>query len=323
MNIVDRDVSGAIALINDKEALYAKYSPVFLFTTENQKELNNVLHYSEKKVLMPASSGDQYLGATFYGAEKVDLFDINRLTKYMTCLKISAIRRLSYEEFFTLFLPKIDGKPNRYFLHRNIIQKLFADLPPEAAEFWDKITRLAQIYGMDGIVRKASPINIRGVVKRGMPFYSDSSLYYELQEKLRSSASAFPRFFEADVQMLGDVITDEYDIVYLSNIISCIASMDLDKCSSIREAAILKNDRECKALRKIGPHLSKVLKDDGVALMSYAGNCRKSMMTDHLFTNPYFESRTMPCKVPAVYSPNGGAETDLALIYRPKNGRFY
>lgn len=108
MKQIQVDIKNALDLIHGKVLEpyeFKKYSSPFLFANENQEGINEIVDYKDKDVCTIAASGDQYLGASYYGAKRVDIFDINRLTYFITCLKIAAVRILDYKEFIDFFMP--------------------------------------------------------------------------------------------------------------------------------------------------------------------------------------------------------------------------
>ena len=129
---IKKDIEGARDLIMHPpdRLFFDTYSNSFLFGTENQEEINKVFPYKDKKILTPASSGDSYLGAVYYEAHDVDLFDINRLTKPITYLKIASILTLSYEEFLHFFIPT-------YQENNFLTSSQFKDRSTITSSFWD------------------------------------------------------------------------------------------------------------------------------------------------------------------------------------------
>lgn len=72
---------------NDEQAcIYKKNSRIPIKGTENFKELYKKISYFNNS-LMVTGSGNQILEAIFFGAYKIQAFDINRLAKYGCALK--------------------------------------------------------------------------------------------------------------------------------------------------------------------------------------------------------------------------------------------
>lgn len=74
MEIVKQDIEAAKRLMiygKEHNGVFEKYDTSFLFGTENQEGINNIINYQGKDVFTIASSGEQYLGAKYYGAKKL------------------------------------------------------------------------------------------------------------------------------------------------------------------------------------------------------------------------------------------------------------
>lgn len=124
MKNLKNDIDKSIDMIKNNISYGNKdYSPIILFSNENGKAKNNIFNYEGKKVLCPTASGDQYLTAKFYNAKEIITYDINKLTKYITDLKIASIKALDYEEFLLFMIPNLLGRPNEYFLSEKLLKK--------------------------------------------------------------------------------------------------------------------------------------------------------------------------------------------------------
>ena len=94
-----------------------KYTPMYVYGTEQISNYYSKLDLKDKTVLTIAGSGDQAINALYFGAKEVTCFDINLLTGYFINLKITALKYLTYKEFLTYF-----GSPNKV---GNLDYKLF------------------------------------------------------------------------------------------------------------------------------------------------------------------------------------------------------
>lgn len=298
---------------------FKKYSSFFLFGTENQEGINKILDYKDKQVLTVASSGDQYLGAIYYNAKNVDIFDINKLTYYLTYLKIVSIICLSYEEFLNFFVPVHSETIVSSFWDLRTLKKLLPYLPSDVAYFWDSIMFEIKNNNID-FITPSYISNHLNIVKSGMPFYAIKEEYYKLQSKLKNRE--FPKFIEADLLELWQVLDNQYDIIYLSNIIECLV---YEKCKKYYRAGInrsVENRVEKEYLKKVVSGIVNKLNNNGIMMMSYRSNSNLKFSTDHLYNNDYFDVTSVFAKVVS-YDETGFEEpdTDLVLTYKPSENK--
>lgn len=341
-NSVKEDINGAIELIHGKLVQnFGKYSIPFLFGTENQEGINEIISYKDKDVVTPASSGDQYLGAVYYDAKKVDLFDINRLTYFITCLKIAAIIVLDYREFKMFFLPQDSyGRYNQAFWRLNILKRLLPVMPNFVGMFWTAvITETFKVGNWGYFVLPLHENYSQKNIMSGMPFYQSEEEYYKLQAKLRRRN--FPNFIECDISDLKSSLSSTYDIVYLSNIIFGLcadrskANLNDDLFSKLRFLdpsdfrnadtmmyklkLLVQNDIEKEIIRNILNGVLSHTSETGTILLDYRPNTGMDRK-DWLYVNPYFDVNAVASKFDPNYN-NGKIEyTDLVLTYKPKKG---
>lgn len=313
-----KDIKAAKELIkrrNKDPYSYIKYSSSFLFGTENQAGIDTVMPYKDKDIATVASSGDQYLGAVYFGGKTVDIFDINRMTYFVTCLKIAAVYILDYKEFLDFFMP-YDSKGNlkKSFFDLNVLKRLLPIMPIKVGLFWDRIMFDIKKFGLGDLF----PINNSKYnyehIKRGMPFYQSEEEYFKLQRLLRKRA--FPKFYEADVRDLGKVLTSNYDIVYLSNIIECLVCTELYKL--YYPSPSIEEDFEHEFTREILNSLKSLLRDDTTIMLDYRPNRSLDQSCDWLFNNPSFVVHEISSKYPPNPSLGQSEYTDLVLTYKPK-----
>lgn len=324
MQEVNKDIENAIKLIKEpysSHGIYSSYCTSFLFGTENQEGINSIIDYANKDVVTVASSGDQYLGAVYYGANVVDLYDINRLTRYISFLKIAAIKKLSYNEFIDFFLPiGNDGQLKKSFWNLRTLKRLLQLLPNDVGFFWEHIMYEFQKNGYGSFIIPTSYCNKPEMVINGMPFYAQEEEYYKLQDILRKRE--YPEFKEADILDLGSAFTSKYDIVYLSNIIENLVACEV---RSYPFAGYGTEDRvEGEVLELVIPSIHKLVKPNGTVLMSYRPIADANQSTDYLYNCVCFD----PYEIPKKHKDNAKdndyrANTDLVLIYKPTKDRMY
>lgn len=309
------DIAGARQLLKKSPLNYEKYSVSFLFSTERQDGIHGIIDYRGKKVLTSASSGDQYVGAVYYDAKEVETYDINRITFYMTCLKIAAIRELDYEEFISFFTPLDEfGCLRKSFWNLRTLKRLLKIMPFDVAYFWDTIMFEAQKTGFLFLTVPEHNSNELYNIKSGMPFYKNKEEYYKLQRKLRERD--YPRFIESDLLSLKEKLSSSYDIIYLSNIIECLVHLELR--NYYMGDANLENYHERDITEKVMQQVLPFLEENGTILVSYRANRDYSYCLDWLYNNDFFDVYSIPSKYPQGFGGWNSGDTDLVLTYRPK-----
>lgn len=310
------DLEAARRLVRETydKNIFEKYSSSFLFGTENQEEINDIIDYKGKKVLSPTSSGDQYIGAVYYDATEIDTFDINRMTYYITCLKIAAIRELDYKEFIDFFTPlDKDGNLKRSFWSLSTLKRLLKILPFNIAYFWDKIMYEAKKNGYKYLTVPEHCSNELLNIKSGMPFYASEEEYYKLQAKLRKRP--YPTFIESDVMELKEKLKSSYDIIYLSNIVECIVNLRLRNVPFVYG---LENTVEREVAEEVMGQILPFLNEGGTILVSYRANKNLYISTDWLYNNEFFEPHLIQRKFTPDYDCWRTEDTDIVLTYTPK-----
>lgn len=319
MELVKKDIEEALKLVRDTNGYigdYGKYSSAFLFGTENQEGINRVVDYNDKDVFTVASSGDQYVGAVYYGAQKVDIYDVNRLTYSLSILKIVSIMTLDYKEFISFLVPNQGDDVGKKFWNLKTLKKVMSIMPSDVAYFWDNIMYECKKIGFDGsFVVPDHPHAYRENIEKGMPFYANEEEYYKLQRMLRNRP--FPKFYEADVLSLGEIMCDKYDFIYLSNIIECLVCVELS-CYPFSPGYGTEDRTEERYIFKMAKEVMPFLKDNGVILFDYRPNSSASSANDLLFQNNYFDVDEIECKYPPTDNYRRCDDTDLVLTYRPK-----
>lgn len=101
---------------------------IYDFTDENVSAYKDIFDFSNARVLTVLGSGDQYFTSLLNGAKSIEVFDYNIVTWYYFLLKFTAIKYLSYEDFYQMFIT--DNLDNL-----KIYNKLLPFLPKESACF--------------------------------------------------------------------------------------------------------------------------------------------------------------------------------------------
>ncbi len=324
MSEIDADVKRALYLLNGgyNDERYGKRSSVFLFGTENQQGVNQILHYDNKDVCTVASSGDQYLGAVYYGAKNVDVFDINRLSYYITYLKIIAIMYLEYEEFLDFFVPidYIEVRPS--FFNKITFKKLFPYMTDDVSYFWHHIVNSIDNNRFGNFIFPYQSMNHLDVVQRGMPFYSSEEEYNKLKEILINRQ--MPMFYQVDIKDLEQVLVNKYDVLYLSNIIECIVRKEIQD-AGIKDFDSKKIDEiQRRVIDRLGSNIVSAIRGNGIVLMSYRPNSTLKYSNDLLYNFEYFNVGTVWSKV-LPYDDDflEQSDVDLVVTYKPEEKGLY
>lgn len=218
------------------------YASLYSFATEDLRGYYNEFG-KPKTFLTVGSSGDQILNAVAIGAEKIDVFDLNKLSKRQCAQKIAAAKVLEpeilYEYFnsfsqnvYNDFRDKLLEKDRRYFdsLYDFYDEKSFNYLYPYyrvSKEMFYKINN-----------------------------YTDKDRYNEFQQKLESVEI---NYIDCDLYSLPNYLGDNtYDAMNFSNIYEYL-NYGKDVC---REKAL-------KFYNFLMQQMCPRLNEDGKIMISY------------------------------------------------------
>jgi len=210
------NIEEAINITNNPDNYFrymSSYSPILGATNENQNEIAKIIKFQDKKVLVPGSSGDQYLSSVFFGSQEETIYDINSLSEFYIFLKICAIRNLKYDDFIEFIFPYISKEKH---LSPNTIKYLLSELPSHIKEFWTLYLDEIDINKIGNLI-KFLDTDISDTKKLN-PYLGEKN-YNSLKEMLIKKD--YPKFIEADVAYFEYSIKDYYDFISLSNIIEC------------------------------------------------------------------------------------------------------
>lgn len=323
MQTINKDIKEAIKLIDkqiQKPFSYSQYGTCFLYGTENQQGINDIINYNGKDVITVASSGDQYLGAVYYGAKKVDLYDINKLTMYISFLKIAAIKTLSFKDFQSFFIPMtIEHKMKKSFWNLKTLKRLLPFLPSDVGYFWENIMYEFNKKKFGDFVLPTSYYNNPEMIQNGMPFYAEEAEYYKLQTLLRKRN--YPNFKNCDIFDIAKAFPTKYDIVYLSNIIETMVVTELQNYPF---ASFSTEDHiESKLLEKAENNIYQLGKKNGTIMLSYRPNSTIKDSTDLLYNCILFTPTEIPKKRKNNKEKESEVKTDIVLTYKlPKKSRY-
>lgn len=197
----------------DRNRTFTEYDSTYVFTTENIS--GYIPDLNGKDVLTVCSSGDHYLNAYLHGANRVDLFDINRLTLMFLKLKRTALMNLDREVFIEYF--GIDNKNNIF--NYEIYRKFAKYLDEDVYEYFNYLYKLCKYSG--NYLYFATSLFF---TDRSDPYtiYSSNDYLtpsnYSILKNILFNKPFNSEFICTDVNNLSCKLSSNYDAIFLSNI---------------------------------------------------------------------------------------------------------
>ena len=181
---------------------FAQFSPAYAVTNEDIREVFWTLNPRPgARVLTVAGSGDQALHYKLAGASHVDTFDITFNAKMMMDIKTAAIQKLNRTDYVNLI--------NSVSRSRDI-----SDIP-QYKQIMDAMPTDSHMF----ICQMQGARLVRGGL------YCET-LYNDEFTRLKQLIDKPFNFIWTDVEKLSTHLTQEYDQIYLSNIIQYHAKAD-------------------------------------------------------------------------------------------------
>lgn len=238
------DIKQTLKLDDESRKRFSKYSKMYIMTTENIDGYYKYFDFKDKKVLVPTSSFDHALNAILKGASEVDTFDINRLSFYISNLKLAAVKSLTYNEFINFFL---SDNPFNYETYIKICQYLDNDII-------DYFNTIYKHFNYNGKIIKDSFLFHHGhknLIKDNT--YLLNNNYDILKEKVKNTKIVF---INTSLLKLRKKINKKYDLIFLSNI------------SDYAKSFFKENYLE-KYFNFIKNNISKLLNKGGIIQLAY------------------------------------------------------
>ena len=184
----------------------------FIYKTSNER-LSNLIKYfkNKERILSVISSGDQLLNSIVVGVKNIDCFDISTFPKYFFNLKKAAIQSLSKEEYLDFFFKTITTSEK----YDDYYDKIREYLDNDDLQFWDSLFNYfdwIDIY--NSLLFSHETFNINNVINENI--YLKDNNYNELKKKIDKVNI---NCCTGDIMSLSNELFDEYDLIYLSNII--------------------------------------------------------------------------------------------------------
>ena len=208
-------LENALNFNSNENKSFGKYSRTYLFTNENNRDL--YLCKIGTKALVVTGSGDIIFDLLLKGYQQIDAVDISIYSEYITILKLSAIKALTFTQFDKFF---DYNTSNSNFFAKTLYLKCREYLYSEYLEFWDEI-----------ILKSHSNFpNIRYLLFNFLffnnPRISPNNSYYfcekqfNILKKLLFSNQIKLNLYNQDVFNLLNNTKKHYDLIHLSNIFS-------------------------------------------------------------------------------------------------------
>lgn len=207
----------------DKEAFYDR-SAVFRFSNEDIIGYKKYL-YEKKKALIITSSSDAILSSILFGTKSIDSVDISRFPQYYYELKLATIKALSLKEYVSFLVPEINLRSLTQEACNSKTFDLFyyvkQFLTGDNRFFWDELFN--QFGPLDifqsNLFKRENNKALRAIMTGNYfnaPYLKDEETYKLLREKI---SECIVHHYVGDIFELSQVLTAQYDLVNLSNII--------------------------------------------------------------------------------------------------------
>lgn len=284
------------------------YSSIVPVSNENLEATAQIIDYKDKEVLLPASSGDQYLMAKFHGAKQIDLYDINTLTQYYCPFKWSAVLFFEKREECLHFL--FDQKNRESYLNRTIVEKVSPILGDDLSYFWETYLMKASKEAQDAFLWFPEEVGeMYDFAQRRMPIYQDDDAYSKLREQLEEKPR--PTFYRKDLYDLPKVLTKKYDVIDLSNIIECHVSQRYQQMHFLTSEEQLEQEE----IHFIEEQLVPCLTENGKIIVDYRLHPGENFenCNDLLFQSSLFDRYLVPSRE--------NASQNAVLVYQKKQAK--
>ena len=191
-----------------------KRDKIYGFTNENISSYQSLYNFSGANVLSVLGSGDQYFSSLLFGANCIEVFDINPLAWDFFVLKFYGITTLSFEEFYEYF---VDLRMNSWFYFEKLCEYMPTDVSKRLNDLYNEFSFMSILIKEDSGHNFADSI---------IPYFNKEK-YYQLQTLLRNNK--LPTFYLQDFSNLPDKLSDKkFDIILASNVIRYIYNTEAE-----------------------------------------------------------------------------------------------
>lgn len=204
-----------------KRYTFDEHSFIYKKTNERLQDIPDILE-NKKKILCVIGSGDQILNILLTKPEKVDAFDISIYPMYFLELKIAGIKTLTREEYISFFIEDINHRNEEYY-DDLFYEKISKELSPEVRKFWQYLFDFNDWYEIyNSMLFSSEPVIKDYALQQNK--YLGKEEYYHLRETLKDTKI---NYIQSDILDLD--IEEEYDLIYLSNILQYVDAEEYKK----------------------------------------------------------------------------------------------
>ena len=205
----------------EKKYTFDEHSFIYKKTNERLQDIPDILE-NKKKILCVIGSGDQILNILLTKPEKVDAFDISIYPMYFLELKIAGIKTLTREEYINFFIEDINHRNEEYY-DDLFYEKISKELSPEVRKFWQYLFDFNDWYDIyNSMLFSSEPVIKDYALQQNK--YLGKEEYYRLREILKDTKI---NYIQSDILDLD--IEEEYDLIYLSNILQYVDAEEYKK----------------------------------------------------------------------------------------------
>ena len=168
----------------------------------------------KEKILSVISSSDQILNSILNGSKKIDAFDISCFPKYFLFLKISAVKKLTKEEYIKFFFDTISTDEiydDLYFMIRE-------DLDKDVRKFWDSLFDFYDWYDIYNSTLFSSEFHTKEEIINKNKYLKEEN-YLKLRQNLNKINL---NLYTGNILEISKKLKENYDLIYLSNIINYV-----------------------------------------------------------------------------------------------------
>lgn len=198
---------------NHAHGYYGSYSLLYLFTNDVLDDFSKELK-DKKKAITVSASGDHILNCVYNGSKIIQPYDINKLSKYYSALKIAMVKALEYSEFVQNF--NFNGR-TCLNLQSESFDKIIKYLKDNDLKFWETLFDYQNFKNFGLLVNPIYSFDKSPL--------SEKIKYNKIKSDLKD-CEILP-FIETDLVDLPDKIDQNYDVLVTSNITSHFDNKDI------------------------------------------------------------------------------------------------
>lgn len=192
-----------------------EYSHAYVITNENLRFTTGLTQHMARDVLTITGSGDQALFYTLAGATHIDTFDVTYCAHAICDIKTGAISKLQFEEYNAM-LSTLYRNPHAP--HVENMAQVIPTLSQQTAKF---------IQDMDNYYIFANGLSPES--------YPENMLTKDEFNKLKQTIHKPFNFIWSDAMHIHEHITQEYDVINLSNIFEWVPETTIPTLESLQK----------------------------------------------------------------------------------------